>query len=106
MRAGELNKRVTLQIKTVTRTSSGAENPVWQSVATVWARFMDNVTGGEFFDAEKVNSEITQKIKIRYRSNVKPSMRAKYGNRYFDILLVENVREENKELILKCKEVI
>ena len=106
MRAGELNKRVTLQIKTVTRSSSGQENVTWTNVATVWAGFMPTVTGGEFYEADKVNSEITQKIKIRYRRNVKPTMRIKYGNRYFDILLVENVREENRELILKCREVI
>ena len=37
MNAGELDARITLQRKAVTRDSYGGEDIVWMNVATVWA---------------------------------------------------------------------
>ncbi len=105
MRIGELRQRITLQQKTVTRDSYGAEVISWTDVATVYA-FVQPLQGREFFESQRINAEITAKITIRFRAGIRPFDRIKYGDRLFDIQSVINPDERRRELQLMVKEVI
>jgi len=105
IRAGELRHRVTIQQKSVTRNTLGEEVVTWQDVATVWAD-VQPLSGKEYFDAQQVNAEVTVRIRIRYRTGVKPEMRVVFGSRVFDIQAVINVDGRNQELQLMCKEAV
>lgn len=103
MNAGELRHRVILQAKTVTRGNYGEEVIVWRDIATIWAK-IEPLSGREYFQSQQMQSEISHKITIRYREDVKADWQMVYGTRIFNILSVMNTEERKRELILMCRE--
>lgn len=101
---GELRQRVSLQTKTITK-AEGIPQENWITVDTVWAAIAD-LTGKEYFQAASVQSEVTSRIRIRYRPGMNPGMRVLYGSRVFAILSVIDKDERHREMELMCKEVI
>ena len=102
---GELRHKITFQSQRRAKDSLGQPIESWKSVATVWANII--TTGGrEFYAAQKLHAETTAVIKIRYRPGLKPTMRIKYGSRYFDILAINDVDEAHREILITCKEVV
>ena len=93
VRAGELDRRITLQRATVTR--DGLNNPVetWGDYATVWAKY-EPVSDGEKFRAGERASEIGARFMIRYSSqvaDVSPKDRILFGGREFAITRVKEI---------------
>ena len=104
MNPGRLNRRVTLQSQTVSRDSAGQAKPVWTSVATVWAAVLP-LRGKEYFESSKMNSEITVRIIIRYRADVRTSWRVVSGGSAYNIVEIINPADGRKELQLMCSHV-
>lgn len=104
--AGELNKRVTIQKQTKTRDSFGAEIISWIDENTVWAKFLSANKRSEINMMNQNYFEATAKICIRFCTGINKTMRLKYGNRYFEIIEIQNVEEKNVELLLLCKELL
>lgn len=104
MRAGALDKRVTIQTKTITYDSYHAPIETWADTVTVWAG-IETTGGGEFYAAQKINANTEMLITIRYRTIAK-TQRIKYGTRYFEILNINNVGERDREIQLSVKEVV
>lgn len=78
----------------------------WLDVITVWAS-VNPISAKEFFAAEKMNSEVSHKIYMRYIRvlHITPNMRIKFGERYFELIGPPiNYQERNVELQLLCKE--
>ena len=48
---------------------------------------------------------ISHRIRIRYRSVLRPDWRLKFGNRWFNIVSIINPNERGEWLDLMCKEV-
>lgn len=93
LRAGELDRRITLQRATVTR--DGLNNPVeaWGDHATVWAKY-EPVSDGEKFRAGERASEIGARFTIRYSSQVadlSPKDRLIFAGRAYAITRVKEV---------------
>lgn len=105
MKIGELRHRITIQENISAKDSFGADTPNWTDVATVWAS-IEPLSGKEFFAAQQINAEINTKIIMRYRTGIKPEMRATFKDRVFDILSVINDNERNISLVLMAKEVV
>lgn len=105
MNPGDLRHRITLQSQPTTQDSYGAPAGDYTDVATVWAN-INPIAGKELFAAEQFNSEITHRVRIRYRSGVNPSMRVKYGTRTFEIMYVINEYERDNIIQLMCKELV
>lgn len=105
MKVGQLRHRITFQRKAKVQNEYGEEIADWVDVASVWAS-VNPISGREFFAAEAVNSEVTHKINMRYRSGITPDMRVKFKERYFQIIVVMNLQEKNVELQLLCKELV
>ena len=64
------------------------------------------LSGKEFFSVDKLNTEISHKINIRYRADIKPSMRIKFNDRYFYIESIINFQEKNILIQIMAKELI
>lgn len=104
MQSGKLNKRVILQ--TVSQSSDGAggsTTDTWADTATIWASITPS-TGNEQFQADQLDSRVSQIVTIRYRSGVLTSQRLKFGTRTFSIQNILNKDERNEQLILLCEE--
>ena len=104
MNPGKLNRRIILQRQDVSRDVVGQAKPVWTDIATVWAAVLP-LRGREYFESAKVNSEITVRVVIRYRADVKPSWRVKHGADAYDIIEIINPADGKRELQLMCKRV-
>jgi SPP1 family predicted phage head-tail adaptor len=101
---GELQQRVSLHSKTITK-AEGIPQENWTTVATVWAAIAD-LSGKEYIQAASIQSEVTTRIKIRFRTGITPAMRVLYGTRVFAILSVIDKDERHREIELMCREVI
>jgi len=107
--AGELRRRITIQYPAKTRGNDGSETVTWTDLATVWAKI--GATSGpgqsstnEYFKADQIIADAKTEIMIRYRPGINPTMRIKYGNRYFSILGMVNAEESNVALVFACRE--
>jgi SPP1 family predicted phage head-tail adaptor len=103
LKSGQLDRRVKLQTKGVTQDSYGGAVVTWSDTATVWAA-VEPLQGREFFGAQQIDSEITIRVRIRYRAGVVPAMRVLYGSRVLDIRSVIDPKDRHEELQLMCSE--
>ena len=77
----------------------------WTDVATMWAA-IDPISGREFYAAEQSQSEVSHKIRCRYRTVLDTAMRITYGKRRFKIISLIDWEERHESLLLMCKEVL
>lgn len=77
----------------------------WADVATMWAA-IDPISGREFYAAEQSQSEVSHKIRCRYRTGLDTAMRITYGKRRFKIISLIDWEERHESLLLMCKEVL
>ena len=104
MRAGALRESVTIQSKSVSRDSYGAETVSWTTHATVWAA-IEPLRGQEYLEARRMEAEVDVRIRIRYLSTVTSSMRVSWGSRIFQIVSPPiHVQERQRETQLMCRE--
>jgi SPP1 family predicted phage head-tail adaptor len=104
IRAGELNRRITIQQGTVTKDTSGAPQTTWTTHVTVWAG-REHLPGRELWQAMQVREHVPVRYKIRYLATVTARMRLVDGSRTFDITSV-SPDARNTEMILLCEEVV
>lgn len=104
MNPGSLNRRITIQKQTSARNAEGVASKEWEPVTTVWAG-IEYLRGREYFQAASINSEVTARIRIRYRQGLTAHMRVVYGERIFEIINVFDIEEKHREIHLMCKEV-
>ena len=100
MDPGKLNKRITFQLQDL-----DLEDEDWKDIATTWAN-INPISGKEYYSAETINSDLTHKIRLRYRRGITPDMRVLYNGRIFYIISVINEYEKNTMLQLMCRELI
>ena len=98
MEAGKLRQRVDLQRRTV---SGGLDT--WSTVATVWAA-IEPLSGNRYLQATVPVNEVQGMIRIRYRSDILPEWRIRFGQRVFLITSIINVLQANRELQIMYRE--
>lgn len=103
--AGKLSRRITLQKPTVTRGNDGSEVHSFVSIPSVWAEHISS-GGREFYAAQKINAEVTDVFRIRYRTGIYTNWRVEFGNRVLQITFLDYSGQKNGEMILHCKEVV
>lgn len=72
-------------------------------VCTVWGA-IEPLRGREFFAAQAEHSEVTTRIRIRYRKGIDRTMIVRYGDTEFEILYIIHPEFAKHELQLMCKE--
>lgn len=102
--AGKLDKRVELQAFTSVEDGMGGTTDSFVSRVSVWAGIFP-MTGMEWMRAYAMTMAVTHRIIIRYRTDIKPSWRIKYGNRIFAIITILNMDEGEEKLEIMVKEV-
>lgn len=84
MRAGPLDRRVTLQRPTEVQDAAGAVTLTWADEATVWAGRRD-IRAREYVAADTTLADTEAVFTIRWRSDVMPRWRLLEGARIYDI---------------------
>lgn len=104
---GKLNKRVIIQKEV---SSNPLDDTEYIDYKKVWAS-ISNIHGKEFLEAQRVNPKISKKVTVRYIKELDPSInknsckdyKVKYKDQVYNILYIDNIKEENKymELLLE-----
>lgn len=105
MRAGRLRQRVTIQQKSVARDGYGAETVTWTTLATVWAS-VEPLRGREFSEMRQTQAAIDTRIRLRFREDIEPQMRASWDGHTYDIEAIIQPAYDRRETQLMCQEVV
>jgi SPP1 family predicted phage head-tail adaptor len=100
---GELNRRVTMQRPVQTEDEGGGKTIVWQDVAEVWAK-VEPVSSREKFFAGQTMSEVTHRIILRHRTDVRNEMRIRFGENHFSVDSIIDLAGARRFLELLCVE--
>lgn len=92
-----MRHRLELQKRTATQSGSGAETNEWETIDTVWAA-IEPLAGRELIAAQTRQAETTGKIRIRFRPDVSPAMRGKFGDKIYNFLTAIDMNERNREI--------
>ena len=108
IRAGSLNRRVTIQQRAVTLGTYGEQATTWTDIATVWA-CMEPLSGRELQAAQQLNAEVTHQVMVRYQTQwTDPKTMAKYrlvfAGRNFDIHASYCPEESRVYVVILCSE--
>lgn len=100
LNAGQLDRRITIQARAAGADARGQASGAWETFTTVWAMPMPKA-GREFFGADQMQAELGFAWRIRYRTDVLPTMRVLEGSTPYEITAV--VPSFNREwLDLMC----
>ena len=99
VKAGDLRHRITIERPERTSDDAGGSTTEWETVAEVWAAIWSR-SADEHFALDRIAGTASHDIWIRYRSDVTPSMRFRFGTRIFDILGAIDI--EDRGAWLKC----
>ncbi len=99
-----LDKRITLQASTKVPDGGGGFTAAWVDMATIWAAIWPTSVN-EITQANAMTMVVSHRIRIRYRSVLKPGWRVKFGSRYFSIVGITSPNEGREWIDLMCKEV-
>lgn len=102
MKAGQLDQRVTVERFTATYDELGQPIETWAPLFSCWAA-VEPLTGREYLAAAAAVSEVTAKIRMRFRPWMTSQDRVIHGGTVYQIESVIDVRSANRELVLMCK---
>lgn len=99
MRAGDLDRRVSLYHRVLTQNAQGEQVPSYPTAyVTVWAQKLDQ-RAREYFAAQGTQAEATTRFRIRYRSDVLMTDRLVLDGLNYDIVQISEIgRREGLEL--------
>ena len=104
MRAGDLDQRVTVERFTTTYDELGQPIETWAPLFTCWAA-VEPLTGREYLAAAALVSEVTARIRMRFRPWMTAQDRVVHNGTTYGIESLVDVRSGNRELVLMCKAV-
>ena len=104
MNIGSLNKRILLQYEEKTSDGMGGFTSEWKEGGAVWAAIWP-VSANEQIQAMQNIMTISHRIRIRYRSDIKPYWRIQFKDRYFEIKSIVDPNEKHAILDLMVKEI-
>lgn len=99
MKAGELDRRITLYQPTTVRTATGATTTTYAEAATVWARVRAS-TASEQIRNGLTSAAAPHAIRIRYRTDVDETWRIGFEGRTLEIgSVIEFGRREALDIV-------
>lgn len=107
MRSGRLNAQVTFEQKGGTKDEYGHPTEDWAPIpgmVDIWAN-VKPITGRERWANQHMTNTATLAVTIRYRDDIKPEMRIRFGEMRLEITGPPiNVDNRNRELVITCEE--
>lgn len=102
LKAGKLRHRVALEQFVEVVDSYGQRDRHWEHVADLWAA-IEPLSAKEFIAAQQLQSQVTTRITIRYRSVVTAGMRIVHRDTVYNIVGVLSDKDSGIEyLTLPC----
>ncbi|MGC3984832.1 MAG: phage head closure protein [Pseudorhodoferax sp.] len=101
METGSLNRRIQIEKRGPAKDGWGQPAPeAWLPHVKLWANIRHQ-SGAESIRADAPTSAVRVSIRIRYRTDIKPAMRAVYMGKAYDIkaVLPDEVRREHVDLV-------
>jgi SPP1 family predicted phage head-tail adaptor len=95
--------RITFEKEVKTSDGHKGFTVTWQPVAVAWAS-IEPLSGREYFFAHQITTEVTHRIRIRYREDLNTKMRIILGERVFSIESMIDIEECRCFMELLCKE--
>lgn len=74
----------------------------WTPLFTTWAA-VEPLAGREFFAAGGGQSEVTTRVRLRYRPGVTSADRVSHEGREYGIVSVIDYKSAHRELVLMCR---
>ena len=107
MQPGDLRERIMIkQITTTSDSAGGFTDSGSSALATVWAA-VEPLSGRELLAAMQAQSEITVRVRMRYRSDITSAMQILHGAKVYEIVSPPiDVDGRRRELELMCKEIV
>jgi len=103
--AGKKNRKIAIQRKTVTADADGYKTETWATVYSPYA-WVQNMAGREFYNAQKLFSEMQTLFIIGYISEITSADRVLYNSVPYEILSALDIGEAHVELHIVCKKVV
>lgn len=102
MNPGALNQRVTVERLEQGQDEIGQPFSTWTTLCTTWAA-VEPQAGREFVAGGALQSELTTKIRIRWRAGITSGDQVTHEGRAYNITSVVDYRSARRELVLMCK---
>ena len=102
MNAGKLDQRVTVERYTSTEDELGQPIQSWAPLFTCWAA-VEPLVGREYLAAQAAVSEVTARIRMRFRPWMTAQDRVIHNGTTYNIVSLIDVRSDHRELVLMCR---
>lgn len=104
MRAGSLNKRIVFLEKATIKDEIGQQKHIYNNLfdKRVPASIRDIQTTEKYFD-NSILSKTELIISVRYSSLINKNQVIEYAGRRFEIIKINNIYGENKQLLIAVK---
>jgi len=103
LHSGRLRHRI--DVEDATTPTDGETNPTYSTAIANLHAEVRETGGGEIIRGRQVEAGINAVITLRYRDDISPRQRIKYGSRYYNIVSQVDPSGLRRELVLSCKEV-
>lgn len=103
IRAGDLNRPLTVQTRTTTVDGEGNPIVTWVSAGTVWGKIQQQ-RSDEALEAGQLEQDTRHLVTLRWPTPVTHESRLLYGARVLDVRSVVNVDEANHRVDVLCLE--
>ena len=92
---GLLNRRISIERKTLTADSLGGFTEEWQPLAQPWAHIKP-MSGRELIHADKIDATAVSRFVIRFNANLREDDRILYRGVYYNIRSLINIEERDQ----------
>ena len=101
--AGKLRNSIAFEKEALTPDGYGGSSVAWSTFATVRA-MLKPTSGNERWQSQRLETNVTHRIFIRYRADLDTKMRVNYKGRLMQVSALINIEERNKWLEIHAVE--
>ena len=105
MQIGDLNRRIEVLEKRVSKDAYGGEEIEWIPIGRVWAK-IEPGSGSEFLNAQQVQAENPTKITVRFYAGLTVMERIRYGDKLYEIIGIGDEETSHRWTVITAKELI
>jgi SPP1 family predicted phage head-tail adaptor len=105
IRAGELDTRISIEVRSTTQDAAGEPAVEWQPFAQRWAS-IERTPGSEVWASAQRSGRVPTVFRLRYLDGVKPAMRVVVGTSVYDIKSVVRPSGRAPDMLLVTEELV
>jgi SPP1 family predicted phage head-tail adaptor len=102
MKAGALDQRIVIERLVEGYDELGQPINTWLPIVQTWAH-VQPLVGREYLAAGALLSEVTARVRMRYRPGITAADRVIHGGTTYGITSVADVHSSRRELQLQCR---